>query len=168
MGRGQGGGAAGTPSSGSAFSSFGPCEAWLGDLGSGCSLAASGISQAAFDTGPSPGFGVKSGRQNSPVLQEETEKHHSARYTTGYNVAPTHHISRRLRRGRFRRVSDYNANQTVFVGLADSRSPSPVRTRRQLPIRRFETRRTIHNCPIFPSILERRPGQMEMNSRYTS
>lgn len=133
MGRGQGGGAAGAPSSGSAFSSFGLCGAWLGDLGSGGSLAASGISQAAFDAGRSPGFGVKSGRQNNPVLREETQ-HHSARYTTGYNVAPTHHISRLLRRGRFRPVSDRNANRAAVVGPGGLRSPSPAW------IRRFKSR----------------------------
>lgn len=70
---GQGRAAAGMLVSGSVFSSFGLCEAWLGDLETGCSLTASGISQAAFDTGQSSAFGAKSGRQNNPVLQEETE-----------------------------------------------------------------------------------------------
>lgn len=70
---GQGSAAVATLFSGSVFSSFGLCEPWLGDLESGCSLAASGISQAAFDRGQSPGFGAKSGRQNKPVLQEEIE-----------------------------------------------------------------------------------------------
>lgn len=70
MGTGQGRAA---PFPGSAFSSFGLCEAWLGDLETGCSLAASGISPAVFDTGQSPGFGAKSGRQNNPVLQEQIE-----------------------------------------------------------------------------------------------
>lgn len=73
MGMGQGRGAVGTLCSGSVFSSFGLCEAWLGDLETGRSLTASGISQAAFDTGQSPGLGAKSGRQNSPVLREEIE-----------------------------------------------------------------------------------------------
>lgn len=56
--------------SGRVFSSFGLCEAWLGDFEFGCSLTAS---QAALDMRQSPGFGAKSGRQNNPVLDVETE-----------------------------------------------------------------------------------------------
>lgn len=71
---GQGGGVAvGTVLSGSVFSSFGLREAWLGDLETGSSLRTSGISQAGLDTGQSPGFAVKSGRQKSPVLKQERE-----------------------------------------------------------------------------------------------
>lgn len=60
--------------SGRVFSSFGLCEAWLGDLGTGSSVRTSGISQAGFGIGQSPGFAVKSGRQNSPVLRRGREK----------------------------------------------------------------------------------------------
>lgn len=56
--------------SGRVFSSFGLCDAWLGDLETGSSLRTSGISQAGLDIGQSPGFAVKSGRQNSPVLRK--------------------------------------------------------------------------------------------------
>lgn len=64
--------------SGRVFSSFGLCEAWLGDLETGSSLTTSGISQAGFDIGQSPGFAVKSGRQKSPVLMRKRGKRGAA------------------------------------------------------------------------------------------
>ena len=71
MGTGQGRGVVGMLLSGSVFSSFGLCEAWLGDLETGSSLKISGISQGGLDMGQFPSFAVKSGRQNSPVLKRE-------------------------------------------------------------------------------------------------
>lgn len=68
MGIGQGRGAVDMLLSGRVFSSFGLREAWLRALETGSSLRASGISQAALDIRQSPGFAVKSGRPNSPVL----------------------------------------------------------------------------------------------------
>lgn len=74
MGIVQGRGAVGMLLSGRVFSSFGLSEAWLGDLETGSSLRTSGISQAGFDIRAPPGFAVKSGKQNSPVLRETKQQ----------------------------------------------------------------------------------------------
>lgn len=72
MGKGAGKGSIDGSGSGSVFSSsFGLNEAWLRGLVMGPSLRTSGISQAGFSKGYCTGLVMTSGRQNSPVLDEE-------------------------------------------------------------------------------------------------